>query len=119
MEKKYLSKGGRLVLIKSVLGSIPTYFMSVFQILVCVANAIEKFQRSFFWDDGVEKRKLHAVDWVTICNSKKKGGLGVGRIVDFNRSLLAKWVWRFGRERNQLWKRILCAKYGVKLDSIH
>ncbi|KAK2656145.1 hypothetical protein Ddye_009197 [Dipteronia dyeriana] len=117
-KKKYLSKWGRLVLIKSVLGCLPTYFMSVFQIPVCVAKTIEKSQRSFFWDDGVEKRKLHVVDWVIICNSKKKGGIGVGRIVDFNRSLLAKWVWRFGRERNQLWKRVLCEKYGVKLDCI-
>ncbi|KAK2654157.1 hypothetical protein Ddye_014013 [Dipteronia dyeriana] len=70
---KYLSKGRRLALIKSVLESLPTYFMSVFQISVCVAKTIEKSQRSFFWDDGVEKRKLHTVAWVTICNSKKKG----------------------------------------------
>ncbi|KAK0577750.1 hypothetical protein LWI29_038034 [Acer saccharum] len=91
-KKKFLSKGGRLVLIKAVLASIPTYFMSIFKVPVNVAKTIEKLQRSFFWGDGCEKRKVHAVDWNSICKSKRKGGLGVGRIVDKNCSLLAKWV---------------------------
>jgi hypothetical protein len=30
----YLSKGGRLTLIKSTLSNIPTYYLSLFQILV-------------------------------------------------------------------------------------
>ncbi|KAK3219671.1 hypothetical protein Dsin_013641 [Dipteronia sinensis] len=92
---KCLTKGGRLVLIKAVLSSIPTYFMLVFKMPVGVALSIEKLQRKYFWGDGVEKRKIHLVDCVTICKNKKMGGLGVGRMLDKNLSLLAKWVWRF------------------------
>ncbi|KAK3213079.1 hypothetical protein Dsin_017785 [Dipteronia sinensis] len=106
-KKKFLDKGGRLVLIKSVLSSISTYYMSFF-----------KVSRSFFWGDGVEKRKVHAVDWGTICKRKSHGGLGIGRVLDINRSLLAKWVWRFGKEEGSMWKRVLCAKYGISQSSL-
>ena len=27
-------------------------------------------------------------------------------------SLLANWIWRFGREEASLWKQVICAKYG-------
>ncbi|KAK1564769.1 hypothetical protein Q3G72_011280 [Acer saccharum] len=78
-KRNFVNKGGRLVLIKSVLSSLPSYFMSVFRMPVGVAMDIEKVQRSFFWGDGREKRKLHAVNWETLCNSKKNGGLGIVR----------------------------------------
>ena len=47
-KKLYSSKGGRLPLIKSTLSSLPTYFLSLFNIPTCVANKIEKLQRIFF-----------------------------------------------------------------------
>lgn len=46
--------------------------------------------------------------------SKRRGGLGVGRIGDKNKSLLAKWFWRFSRKDESLWKRVLCSKYGLR-----
>ncbi|KAK2637401.1 hypothetical protein Ddye_032193 [Dipteronia dyeriana] len=91
----FISKGGRLVLIKAMLSSLPSYFMTVFPMPTMVARKLEKIQRSFFWNEGF---------W----------GLGVGRMRDKSLSLLAKWLWRFGREEDSLWKMMLCAKY--KLD---
>jgi len=41
-KKMYLSKGGCLTLLKSMLLSIPTYFLSLFTIPTRVANRIEK-----------------------------------------------------------------------------
>jgi len=38
----YLSKGGRVTLIKSTLSNLPTYFMSLFPLPTGVANHIEK-----------------------------------------------------------------------------
>jgi len=43
-KKLQLSKGGRTNLIKDMLSSIPTYFMSLFMISTLVANKLEKFQ---------------------------------------------------------------------------
>ena len=49
MEKKlsgwkhlYLSKGGRLTLLKSTLSSLPTYFLSLFTIPISVADKLER-----------------------------------------------------------------------------
>ncbi|KAK3189921.1 hypothetical protein Dsin_029482 [Dipteronia sinensis] len=117
-KRKFLNKRGHLVLIKSVLASLPNYFLSIFKVPVGVAKTIKKLQRSFFWEDGAEKRKTHLVSWENICLSKKSGGLGVGRVLDKNKSLLAKWLWRFGREETTLWTRVICAKYGVKATSL-
>ncbi|KAK3199061.1 hypothetical protein Dsin_022476 [Dipteronia sinensis] len=114
-KRAYISKGGRLVLIKAVLSSLPSYFMSVFSIPMGVAKKIEKIQRNFFWNDGVLNKKTHAVDWVTLCKNKHFGGLGIGRVKEKGVSMMVKWIWRFGREEDSLWRKFLCAKY--KLDS--
>ena len=56
MEKKlsrwkrlYLSKVGRLMLLKSTLSSLPTYFLSLFIISKSVAARLESIQRNFLW----------------------------------------------------------------------
>jgi hypothetical protein len=43
-KRLYLSKGGRVTLIKSTLSNLPTYCMSLFPIPVSVASRIEKIQ---------------------------------------------------------------------------
>jgi len=52
-KSKYISKGERLTFIKSVLSSIPAYFLSLFPLPVSVANKLEAIQRKFlggvFW----------------------------------------------------------------------
>ena len=46
---KLLSRPGRLTLIKSVLNSLPVYYMSMFKMLKAIALKIVKLQRRFFW----------------------------------------------------------------------
>jgi hypothetical protein len=43
----YLSKGGRVTLIKSTLSNMPTYMLSLFPIPAYVAKRLEKIQRDF------------------------------------------------------------------------
>ena len=61
MEKKlsgwkrlYLSKDGRLTLLKSTLSSLPTYYLSLFTIPKAVANRLERIQRNFLGGSSVE-----------------------------------------------------------------
>ena len=61
-KKLYLSKGGRLTLLKSTLSSPPAYFLSLFTIPTHVAKKIEKLQRDFLWGDP----KTHLLGWKKI-----------------------------------------------------
>uniref|UniRef100_A0A2N9FD38 SMP-LTD domain-containing protein n=1 Tax=Fagus sylvatica TaxID=28930 RepID=A0A2N9FD38_FAGSY len=114
-KKLYLSKGGRLTLLKSTLSSLPTYFLSLFTIPAHVVERIEKLQRNFLWGGLGDGFKYHLVGWNTVCRPIANGGLGIRRVVMTNRALLGKWLWRFGREENHLWRRVIVAKYGLDM----
>jgi hypothetical protein len=57
----YLSKGGRLTLIKSTLSNIPTYYLSLFQGPMRVAKRLEKI-RDFLWGGVGDEIKFHLVN---------------------------------------------------------
>uniref|UniRef100_A0A2N9GH27 Reverse transcriptase domain-containing protein n=1 Tax=Fagus sylvatica TaxID=28930 RepID=A0A2N9GH27_FAGSY len=110
----YLSKGGRLTLLKSTLSSLPTYFLSLFTIPASVAQRIEKLQRNFLWGGMGDGMKYHLVRWDQVCSPLDCEGLGVKNLTLFNKALLGKWLWRFGVEVNHLWRRVIVAKYGME-----
>jgi hypothetical protein len=80
-KKIYLFRGGRLMLIKSTLSSLPTYFLSLLPLLVGIARRLECLQRDFLWDGMGGEPKFHLVNWKTICSSFRKGGLGVKNVM--------------------------------------
>ncbi|RVW89271.1 putative ribonuclease H protein [Vitis vinifera] len=112
MEKQYLSKGGRLTLIKSTLSNLPIYFMSLFVIPRKVRIRLEKIQREFLWGDVEGRRRIHLVRWTAICKDKKYGGLGLRHLKEFNHALLGKWLWRFSLERESFWRKVIVGKFG-------
>ncbi|KAK3188480.1 hypothetical protein Dsin_028041 [Dipteronia sinensis] len=57
---------------------------------------------------------MHAVKWMEVCYSKANVGLGIERVLDKNKVLLAKWIWRFGRENEALWRRVIASKYRIQ-----
>jgi hypothetical protein len=95
----YLSKGGRITVIKSTCSNLPMYFMFLFHLLTSVANYIEKLQCDFFWGGLGEEFKYYLVRWSKVCMSISEGGLGIRNLLRFNHALLGKWLWRYGLER--------------------
>jgi hypothetical protein len=106
-KRLYLSKGGRLTLIKSILSNLPTYFLSLFPIPVSVAKRIETIQRNFLWESSEEGHNFHLVNWGHICTPLPNGGLAIRNIRRFNKALLGKWLWRYGVERDALWTKVV------------
>jgi hypothetical protein len=109
----YLSKGGRVALIKSTLSNLPTYLLSLFSIPAKVAKRIEKIQQDFLWGGGLnDEVKIHLVDWDTVCSPISEGGLGIRNVKKFNQALLGKWLWQYAHEEDAWWRSVLEAKYG-------
>jgi hypothetical protein len=63
----YMSKGGKVTLIKSTLANLPTYFLFLFPIPSRVANRIEKLYRDFLWGGLGEEFKYHLVSQSMVC----------------------------------------------------
>lgn len=53
---KTLSFGGRMTLIKSVLGSLSLYYFSIFKAPDSIISLIEKLRRRFLWGESDEKK---------------------------------------------------------------
>ena len=113
-KRQYISKGGRLILIRSVLSNMPTYLLSLFRIPKKVKIILEKIQRDFLWGGGSSERKIHLINWDSVCQSKEKGGLGIRNLTNFNRALLGKWCWRYSTEDNSMWRGVITLKYGLE-----
>jgi hypothetical protein len=113
-KRMYLSKGGRVALIKSTLSNLPTYMMSLYPIPAHVAKRIEKIQRDFLWGGLNDEAKLHLIEWDMVCSPMDEGGLGIRNIRRFNQALLGKWLWRFAHEEGAWWRSVLVAKYGTE-----
>ncbi|GJW15089.1 RNA-directed DNA polymerase, eukaryota [Tanacetum coccineum] len=114
---KTLSIGGRLTLLKSVLGASPLYTMSIFKVPKGVLKVMESIRSNFFKGAEPSEKKISWVAWEKILASKKKGGLGVSSFHAFNRALLLKWVWRFVSQDSSLWFHVIQAVYGSTIDT--
>ncbi|KAI3741278.1 hypothetical protein L1987_58949 [Smallanthus sonchifolius] len=109
---KKLSIGGRVVLIQSVLDSLPVYFFSLFKAPYKVINILEKNRRNFLWGCSGESRKINRVSWEKICAAKSDWGLGLGSLKVLNISLLTKWWWRFNTDACFFWKAVILNIHG-------
>nr|GEX57662.1 RNA-directed DNA polymerase, eukaryota [Tanacetum cinerariifolium] len=89
---KTLSIGGRLTLLKSVLGSTPFYNMSLFKVPKAVLKSMESIRRKFFNGIRDGEKKIAWVSWSKVLASKSNGGLGVSSFYALNRGLLFKWI---------------------------
>ncbi|CAL5411877.1 unnamed protein product [Camellia sinensis] len=83
-KRKLLSFGGRLTLIKSVLSSLPVYYLSIFKMPKSVITTIDRLWAAFLWGWTELRKKIHMVKWEEITSSKEQGGLGIRKLKDVN-----------------------------------
>jgi hypothetical protein len=109
---RFVSLGGRVILINSVLAAIPLYYLSFLKMPTMVWRKIVSIQRNFLWDGSSSKTKIAWVKWVDLCRSKEDGGLGIKNPRLVNIALLTKWRWQLLNSHDLLWTTVLKAKYG-------
>jgi hypothetical protein len=74
---KYLSVGGRIVLINSVLSSLLMFMLSFFEVPKGVFEKINYFRSRFFWQHDNQKKKYRLTKWSIMCQPNDQGGLGI------------------------------------------
>ena len=57
-KRQYISKGGRITLIRSTLSNLPIYFMSIFQIPRAVRIRLERYKEIFCGEEALLSRNL-------------------------------------------------------------
>jgi hypothetical protein len=108
---KLMSYGGRLILINSVLTSMPMFLLSFFEVPVGVRKRLDFYRSRFFWQSDELKRKYRLAKWDIICRPKDQGGLGIENLEVKNRCLLSKWLYKLSVETDATWAQILRNKY--------
>ncbi len=103
-----LSRAGRLVLLNSVLSSVPAFFCSAFRIPAWVSKTIDRIRRGFFWKGKVLDNGFHClVNWEQVCRPRDQGRMGIRKLKVMNSALLMKNFWSFYNARASPWVRLL------------
>lgn len=107
---RFISMGGREVLIKSVLQAIPSYAMSCFKLPVSLCHRIEQICAKFWWNGSFDQSGMHWMNWQNLCRPKCVGGMSFRNMTAFSKAL-AKQIWRIIRKPNSLMTKVLKARY--------
>jgi hypothetical protein len=109
-----LNHAGRLTYIKSVLASIPVYYMSTVLFSKNFVGKITAIIRKFWWTRVQEDNPTSPItyrSWDDICQPKENGGLGIRDLYTVNKSLLTQAAWNIATQKNPMLSTVLKAKY--------
>jgi hypothetical protein len=114
---RLLSLGGRYVLVKAVLESLPVYWLALAHIPLSVLNKIRQLVFSFLWSGNKKSRSYHLCNWETVSKPKLYGGWGLRNIFIFYRALASNTLWRV-LTKIGIWNRVIKDKY-LPYESVH
>ena len=108
----FLSQGGKLQMVNSVLSSLPTFYMCAIKIPCEVIKQIDKYRRHCLWrGSDINAKKPPLAAWKMVQKPKLKGGLGVLNIRIQNEALLLKNYHKFFNKADVPWVKMMWAKY--------
>lgn len=108
---RYLSYGGKTVLMDSSLSSIPIYTMGFYLLPEILHENIDTDTANFFWHGIEGKRKYHMVKWEAMSTPREWGGLGCLETRTMNKCLLGKWIYKIEKGDTYPCTTLLRKKY--------
>lgn len=75
---KTLSLASKVTLVKSVMNALPNYQMQIMRFSKFCCEEMDRINRDFIWQGSISQRKVHIVNWDTLCKPKKMGVLVLG-----------------------------------------
>lgn len=100
---RFLSYGGRLQMIKSVLFGMQTYWSQVFVLPKKIIKLVESTCRTFLWTGQSQLSKRALVAWEKICMPRSAGGLNVLDIFTWNKVAICKQLWDVAKKKDTMW----------------
>ncbi|PKU80242.1 Putative ribonuclease H protein [Dendrobium catenatum] len=117
-DSNFLSFGGRLVLIKNVLNSLPVYCFQTLFPPKFIYLRLERIFNKFFWRGNVQNSKIHWSSWVNCCGSLQEGAFGCKSMADMVNAFSFK-LWFNFRNNVSFWAKFMRAKYCGGVLSLH
>ncbi|KAG5612985.1 hypothetical protein H5410_024266 [Solanum commersonii] len=114
---KWLSYGGKYILISNVLQSMPIYLLSAMNPPKRVIEKLHKLFASFFWSKTYGEQGKYWVAWEDMCFPRAKGGVGFRFIHNVTKALFCKLWWNF-RTSTSLWSSFMWSKYCKKFHPL-
>ncbi|XP_058766372.1 uncharacterized protein LOC131639971 [Vicia villosa] len=100
---RLLSFAGRTQLIQSVLFSTSNYWIQSLPMPKKVIKIIEVICHSYLWAGTEVITRKSPVSWQKLCTPKKKGGLNIIDLHEWNKFFLAKNLWNLSGKADSLW----------------
>jgi hypothetical protein len=107
----FLSYGDRLVLVNSVLSSLPTYFMLSLRLPPGIIDVIDRARRHCLWKRKDKEKVNSLAAWERVCKPKEKGGLVIINLKIQNTSLLLKHLHKFYNNEDIPWVHLVRDAY--------
>jgi hypothetical protein len=107
-----LSEGGRLILIRHVLASMPIHMLAVANIPATVLSKIESIVANFFWGRSEWGKRKHWAAWKSLCLPVAEGGIGVRALVDVKKAFHLKLCWLLSTS-DSMWAEFMRCKYRI------
>jgi exonuclease III len=110
----WLNKAGKVILMNSVITSLPIYQCSVLLAPKTITNKIDEMLRRFLWEGGRNcEKKLHLVRWDKVKKPKMEGGLHIRDVAVHNLAMGGKILWNMITGKRTWSKQILRKKYFI------
>lgn len=100
---KSLSFSGRLLLIKTVISGITTFWSSAFILPKACIKKINSMCSLFLWKGSLEGHHSAKVAWDTVTLTKEQGGLGVKDLLLWNKACCLRLIWILFFRDDSVW----------------
>ena len=108
-KNRVLSFGDKIVLLKSVLSSMPIHLLAAASPPKGVIASLERVMTSFLWSSTDMGQKFHWLSWGELCRPHQESGIGVRSLAKVYDAFSIKLWWNF-RLRRSLWAVFFVAK---------
>ena len=116
---KFFMKGGKKVIIKSVITALPNHVISCYLLPRATAKKLTSAVAQFWWSRGGNTWGMHWKSWDKVGISKGDGGLGFKDITDFNTVMPGKQLWRLIEKPNTLFFQVFKGRYYRNASPLH